>query len=295
MTWLDDINPSFALMRSLTGGVENDTALVVDFNSGKNIVLRRTIRRTMDAVECEADFILAASMRGIKVAVPLPVFNGSCALQLDNGIVSAFAYVVGEKRTSATTQDVLSVTRLIEPLHRAGTFIGPDPRRFRKPFHNRIHNDLAVGLRELCSSHEAKRLHAVVDAMYEYSYNNAEGIVHGDLHPGNILWSQCGIPTILDFDDCYRGSYVDELFAFARGYGFSGSDPRFDILRRVLADQACLGGTCVAGRLAAECGYFYSAMLDSAERAGISPGPDHLQDLHRALACLRMPDDWFAN
>lgn len=40
--------------------------------------------------------------------------------------------------------------------------------------------------------------------------------LHGDCHPGNILWQQSG-PLFVDFDDCLMGPPVQDLWLFAAG------------------------------------------------------------------------------
>lgn len=41
--------------------------------------------------------------------------------------------------------------------------------------------------------------------------------IHGDFHPGNILWGASGTPHLLDFDDACTGPAVQDLWMFISG------------------------------------------------------------------------------
>ena len=41
--------------------------------------------------------------------------------------------------------------------------------------------------------------------------------LHGDFHPGNILWGSDGTPHLLDFDDCATGPAMQDLWMFISG------------------------------------------------------------------------------
>lgn len=41
--------------------------------------------------------------------------------------------------------------------------------------------------------------------------------LHGDFHPGNILWGSDSTPSILDFDDCAIGPAIQDLWMFISG------------------------------------------------------------------------------
>ena len=286
--WVWSLGISTSTVRRLSGGHENDSVLIVEAASHNRIVLRRSPRRTRAAVDCEIEFIHAAARAGVNVAVPLPIFDGDCSIDSPLGVVAAFSYVEGQKRMRPSSNDVYALARLLPSLHDAGIVVGADQRRGYRPFGDRIHGDLSSTPHGLASLGELRRLHSAVDAMYEDGCRKDAVIVHGDLHPGNVLWSPAGEPTVIDFDDCYLGTHLDECFAAARGYGFSASVPRVKLLRHLLGAALHVRGMRITERLAAECSYFYSAMLDSAARSGRALRPRELIDLRRALACLQL-------
>lgn len=289
MTWVRRAAPSLTVVRELRGGYENDVALVVDADSGARFVVRRSMRRTVDEVESEMAFIAAAHRAGVGVAPGLPAFNGRSVIGGPTEVFAAFMFVNGETRSGRTHHEITGLIRLVAALGVAGRSVGADPRRPTRGFYDRIHRDIGRGSAHLLSASDRRCLHSAVDDMYLDGAANADGLVHGDIHPLNVLW--CGErPTIIDFDDSYRGTYRDEVFAFARGYGFDGATPHIPTLRRVL--RSLLGDASpVPVRLAAECAYFYAALLDSAERAGVAVTDEYAIDLHRACLVARLPPD----
>jgi len=55
----------------------------------------------------------------------------------------------------------------------------------------------------------------------EAQFSRASGIksirLHGDFHPGNILWGHDDTPHLLDFDDCAMGPAIQDLWMFISG------------------------------------------------------------------------------
>ena len=58
-------------------------------------------------------------------------------------------------------------------------------------------------------------LDEVHDQMEHYQYN--ELCLHGDFHPGNILWGSDNTPHLLDFDDAAIGPAMQDLWMFISG------------------------------------------------------------------------------
>lgn len=53
--------------------------------------------------------------------------------------------------------------------------------------------------------------------------------LHGDCHPGNILWTDAG-PHFVDLDDCRSGPAVQDLWMLAYGEGRELRDQLYDVL-----------------------------------------------------------------
>jgi Ser/Thr protein kinase RdoA (MazF antagonist) len=55
-----------------------------------------------------------------------------------------------------------------------------------------------------------------VDVLFERAGNVAQIRLHGDCHPGNILWTDSG-PHIVDFDDARTGPAAQDMWMFISG------------------------------------------------------------------------------
>ncbi|MCS4505517.1 Stress response kinase A [wastewater metagenome] len=55
-----------------------------------------------------------------------------------------------------------------------------------------------------------------IDAAFERAGGVASIAIHGDCHPGNILWTEAG-PHIVDLDDCCTGPAVQDLWMLLSG------------------------------------------------------------------------------
>ena len=58
-------------------------------------------------------------------------------------------------------------------------------------------------------------LDTVHDRINDTSYHELR--LHGDFHPGNILWGADSTPRLLDFDDCATGPAMQDLWMFISG------------------------------------------------------------------------------
>ena len=54
--------------------------------------------------------------------------------------------------------------------------------------------------------------------------------LHGDFHPGNILWGSDETPNLLDFDDCITGPAIQDLWMFLSGDHDYGTARLADLL-----------------------------------------------------------------
>jgi len=53
--------------------------------------------------------------------------------------------------------------------------------------------------------------------------------IHGDLHPGNVLWTSDG-PCLVDFGDCLTGPPVQDIWLLARGNSEAARRERDDLI-----------------------------------------------------------------
>ena len=71
---------------------------------------------------------------------------------------------------------------------------------------------------ELRAPYESVAVHALerVEALFEACAPLHTLRIHGDLHAGNILWTDDG-PLVMDFDDCGTGPAIADLWMFLSG------------------------------------------------------------------------------
>jgi Ser/Thr protein kinase RdoA (MazF antagonist) len=62
----------------------------------------------------------------------------------------------------------------------------------------------------------AEEVLALVESEWNTTQPRVRLRVHGDCHPGNILWTPTG-PFVVDFDDCRNGPAVQDLWMFLSG------------------------------------------------------------------------------
>lgn len=76
---------------------------------------------------------------------------------------------------------------------------------------------------EVLPDHLAQVYESVIDELMPRIHDCFESVpyreicLHGDFHPGNILWGSDGTPHLLDFDDCALGPAVQDLWMFISG------------------------------------------------------------------------------
>ncbi|MGH8545365.1 MAG: phosphotransferase [Gammaproteobacteria bacterium] len=115
------------------------------------------------------------------------------------------------------------------------------------------------------SAYERTSLNSQILSLYKPGGNGIA--VHGDIHRNNVLWKMgedAVLAAIVDFDDCYNGCIADELYSFMRGYCYVGAS--LDRARISHVSNEFHLVWCerdILYRLAAECVYFYFAILDS--------------------------------
>lgn len=103
-----------------------------------------------------------------------------------------------------------------------------DTQRFEhRPFidADRLGEDSADYLlqSDLLPANQAVIYESIIDDLLDEVHNQIDGndyhelCLHGDFHPGNILWGLDDTPTLLDFDDCATGPAMQDLWMFISG------------------------------------------------------------------------------
>ncbi len=196
----------------------------VDLEGGERVVVKfyRPERWSDEAIQEEHDFAAELVDHEIPVVAPL-AFDGA-TLRRHAG----FRYAVYPNRGGRAPE--LDRTEHREWL---GRFLGrihtvAEARDFQyrpRLDMNSLGRDsrnylLAEGwlpghLREAYESLSGHLLEGI-EACYQRAGDIAELRLHGDCHPGNILWTDAG-PHFVDLDDCRTGPAVQDLWMLATG------------------------------------------------------------------------------
>jgi Ser/Thr protein kinase RdoA (MazF antagonist) len=193
-------------------GIETGTPLVAKFYRPK--------RWTNDAIQEEHDF--AKELVAGEVPVVPPIERDGCTLFEHNG----FRFALFERRGGrwpelATEHDREWMGRFLGRIHLVGA---------RRRFEHRpalTLDRLGTAPREwlleagwipdhLLAAYESVSTE-LLDAIEERMQHGGSQIrLHGDCHPGNVLWTDAG-PHFVDLDDCMTGPAVQDLWMLLSG------------------------------------------------------------------------------
>lgn len=206
-----------AACEPIRSGLENRSFHVISRTAGP-LVCRLSRSRSVSEVMEEIGFISACRHAGVCAVEPVGVFRGEPLIQAAEGVWTAFRYVVPDPCPPAQDEAYRLLVPHVAGILTAGQEIGAfTHRRPRLP----TPQDQARYLAGLCSSGrlDAAAASVIHTAPASRSRAAVPAAVHGDIHPGNVIWVRAR-PVILDFDDAYSGSIQDEVLSFARGYCF---------------------------------------------------------------------------
>ncbi|MDH3935568.1 MAG: serine/threonine protein kinase [Gammaproteobacteria bacterium] len=195
-------------------GIEDDVPVIAKFY--------RPCRWSNEAIREEHDFAMELANQEIPVVPPL-LFNAS-TLHAHQGYRFALYRRQGGHWPELGTQDEREwVGRFIARIHAVGA---------TRPFEHRPQLDIeSFGHASVCFLLEQEFIPAHIETAYRTltedllqqissAYNNAGDIqkirLHGDCHPGNILWTDDG-PHFVDLDDCRTGPAIQDIWMLISG------------------------------------------------------------------------------
>ena len=202
--------------RVYTVGLEGGGALVAKFY--------RPGRWSDEAILEEHDFCLDLSEAGLPVVAPLADADGETLLRTGPFRFALFPRVGGRAPELDDPAQLATVGRTVGRLHEVSR---------AWDFEHRPHVDadrlgaasieylvdsetVPDGVRDAYEALAWELLDAVEDRIDEAG-DVAAFPIHGDMHPGNILWAPDGVPLLLDFDDAATGPAVQDLWMFVSG------------------------------------------------------------------------------
>lgn len=196
-------------------GIENAAPLVVKFY--------RPGRWTDAAIREEHDFTLALAEREIPVVAPLVSDRGETLHRHGPFRFALYPRRGGRAPDLDNPAHLTLLGRFLGRIHAVGEVqpfdhrpalniqhFGVEPYQFLLA-HGWIPPELEMAYRTL-----AEDLVKRVQGCFTRAGAVANLRLHGDCHPGNILWTDLG-PHIVDFDDARMGPAVQDLWMFLSG------------------------------------------------------------------------------
>lgn len=161
--------------------------------------------------------------------IPLAGAGGKTLAQSSDGIYfTVFPKVKGRLMDELDDSQVRQVGRLLARLHRIGESpsFGPSTRN-RLDIETFATKPLQFLLQSgFLDAQMSSRYESIVKKVCEkitplFLQGGAQGVkfhrVHGDCHPGNLLWTSEGSPFFVDFDDMVIAPAVQDLWMVIRG------------------------------------------------------------------------------
>jgi Ser/Thr protein kinase RdoA (MazF antagonist) len=195
-------------------GVEDARPVVVKFY--------RPGRWPDGAILEEHGFSLELADADVPVVAPL-IVDGETLLRCKGYRYAVYPSVGGRWPELATTEDRATLGRFLGRLHAIGrrrefeARPDLDPDRLGRDSRDWLldHDWLPAHLADAYESLTDDLLPAV-DERFRLAGPVEIGRIHGDCHPGNILWSDGG-PLLVDLDDCMSGPAIQDLWMLLSG------------------------------------------------------------------------------
>lgn len=169
--------------------------------------------RSAEQVQAEVDWLLALADAGVRVAQPLPSLDDVWVERLDEPemVLVAFARSAGKTTVPAdwTPARIEGWGAMLGQLQaHSRAYRPPGPRRRRITQHTYLKDISATVPDDPAFTAAAAELEAMAEPLLRDGRDN--GLIHADLHHGNLLldgesW------TAIDFDDAAYGPYAFDL------------------------------------------------------------------------------------
>ncbi len=208
----------------LTGSIEASAG--PGGTAGSNLIIRagqeKYLLRTRssehsssESIDYEHSLIDAISEYGVPVAPPRKTIDGESCFFHHEKIVELLPWIDGEYHTPGDKTEIRSLGRTIAKLHLAtkGRFElkhwqlrEDDPNRLLEDLTNLFRRDELVSIDSI-----ANRLVSLRDRVRKTYDSLPKAVVHGDLHPGNILFNDGRLVALLDFDWANRRERIRDI------------------------------------------------------------------------------------
>lgn len=198
----------------------------VGLEDGSSVVAKfyRPARWSDAAIAEEHAFCQRLVEHDLPVIAPLAGSDGQTLMQTGPFRFSLFQRAGGRPPELDNPGQLEVIGRTLARLHRVGEIHDFDHRPWIGP--ERLGDDsidflldsdtLPVSLVPSYTS-LVEELMEIIDECFEAAGDFDELCLHGDFHPGNILWGLDDTPHLLDFDDTGIGPAIQDLWMFVSG------------------------------------------------------------------------------
>lgn len=204
---------------SSMGGTAASKVLIED--GPLRYVIRRRPRQfgTASYLSFDHDLNRLLTAEGFPVAPYLPSHDGHTWAVVDHEIFEATTFIYGTVEKKPNDRQLHNLGRQVARLHLIGTrFTHPDKEGFVREDHPSILLPLIEELEQLAadqSEHSAfEELRNTILATNERLTKRRERdwtVIHGDLHPGNVLFKGDEVIALFDFDYTARGMAIRDI------------------------------------------------------------------------------------
>lgn len=226
-------------VKPLSAGNKRAPKMVITSEEGKFLLKRRA--------KGKDDFYRVAfahavhthlAKKGFPVASLVPTCDeNNTILQLDNHIYEFFKFVEGS-RYDGSTQATIDTGMQLAKVHRYLADFACEPKPLKGSFHDSstVRRHLkAIGAEKNSGSN--RKLQTTVEAlMHLYNFSSVrvnelgfdswdEQVVHGDWHPGNMLFSKRKLTAVLDFDSVKISPIITDLANGMLQFSIVGNRP----------------------------------------------------------------------
>lgn len=197
----------------------------VGMEDGETLIAKfyRPARWDDDTIEEEHRFCDALKDRDLPVIAPIKDAQGSSLHRSGLFRFSLFPRAGGRPPELDNAEQLAVIGRTIGRLHLVGERFEFSHRPFIDA--TRLGDECADHLldSDIIPAQQAHIYESVIDDLIPEVHDCLDAVnyqelsLHGDFHPGNILWGSEGTPHLLDFDDCATGPAVQDLWMFVSG------------------------------------------------------------------------------
>lgn len=246
MTPIDDIDPTLAFQKldpstildaidaagwrtdgrvSALNSYEN-RVYQIGLEDGSSVVAKfyRPERWSNQAIAEEHQFCQLLAEHDLPVVCPLTTADGETLLQVGPFRFCLFPRAGGRPPELDNGEQLTVIGRTVARMHLVGAIT---PLKHRVSIDAARLGDSSVGFLEKSDllpndvSDSYLTLVSVLMQIVHERFANASTTnlisIHGDFHPGNILWGADDTPHLLDFDDIGTGPAIQDLWMFISG------------------------------------------------------------------------------